>query len=217
MVKCPACGAKNPNYIIYCGKCGQEIPDSLRKAAEAEPELEPAETAAVPTGQPSAAPPAVAPEATKKCNWCGTYNKTSANFCSYCGRDPYRVTPYEAGTSWEVPEESPKTSAPLIGGILAILAGVLALGQGIIYSMASDIAYTAGYVGGGYLCACGGLDILFGLASVVGGIFAIQRKHFSLALIGGILGMLGLGLVVGFVVGLIAVILIAVSRVEFED
>jgi ribosomal protein L40E len=218
MVKCPACGARNPNYVIYCGKCGQEIPEALRKAVEEEPEPPRTETTSIPVSEPSVVPPVAVPqEATKKCNWCGTYNKTSASVCSKCGRDPYRITPYDAGTAWEPPQESPNTSTPLIGGILAIIAGILALGQGVIYVLADQIAITLGYDIGGFICACGGIDILFGLASLVGGIFAIQRKHFALALIGAILGMLGLGLVIGFLLGLIAVIMIAISRVEFED
>lgn len=219
MVKCPKCGAKNPNYIIYCGKCGEQIPEDLRRAAEAEPEPEPAQTASVPVPtSPTPGPAAPAQEATKRCNWCGTYNKTSASFCSNCGRDPYRVTPYDAGTAWEPIQESPRSGVPLIGGILAILAGILALGQGVIYAMANEIATTQGFTEiAGSLCVCSGIDILFGLASVVGGIFAIQRKHFALALIGAILGMLGIGFVIGALFGLIALVLIAVSKAEFED
>ncbi|MCU0852058.1 MAG: zinc ribbon domain-containing protein [Thermoplasmata archaeon] len=217
MAKCPSCGTMNPNYIIYCGKCGQEIPEAIRKAAESEPESATAETASTSAIQQPTVAPVASQEATKKCNWCGTYNKTSANFCSNCGRDPYRVSPYDAGSAWEPPQESPNTSAPLIGGILAILAGVLSLGQGVIYSVASDIAYTMGYDAGGFLCMCGGLGILFGLASIVGGIFSIQRKNFGLAVIGAVLGMIGFGFVIGFLLGLIAVILIAISRVEFRD
>ena len=101
---------------------------------------------------------------------------------------------------------------------MALLAGVLALGQGIIYAMANEIAVTQGFTDvAGSLCMCSGLDILFGLASIVGGIFAIQRKYFALALIAAILGMLGLGFVIGALIGLIALILIAVSKAEFED
>jgi hypothetical protein len=98
---------------------------------------------------------------------------------------------------------------------LAILAGVLALGQGVLY-VSVDAAVSA-YIptGTGMLCLCGGLDIVFGLASLAGGIMALKRTSFGLALLGAILGMLGFGFLIGALLGLIAVILIAVSRQDF--
>jgi len=96
---------------------------------------------------------------------------------------------------------------------LAIIGGILALGQGLLYVI---VGSSVTGVAPPSLCFCGGLDIVFGAASIAGGAYAMQAKSFVLALVGAILGMLGLGLLVGFVFGLIATILIAVSRGEFQ-
>lgn len=97
---------------------------------------------------------------------------------------------------------------------MAILAGVLALGQGILWAGVSSAA--AAYIPTGALCLCGGVDMIFGLASIAGGIMALKRTSFGLALLGAILGMLGFGFLIGALLGLIAVILIAVSRNDFD-
>jgi len=77
----------------------------------------------------------------------------------------------------------------LIGG------GVLAVGS------------SAFLFGGGVLC--GAVLLVLGIIAILGGIFAIQRKNFALALIGGIF-------VVPSILGLIGLILIAVSKDEFK-
>ncbi len=139
--------------------------------------------------------------------------------CPHCHEDPSYVTPgsipsdsdyYKTDYDYE-PSKS-ASGAVIGGGILAILAGVLALGQGILYASVS----AAVYVPTGAVCLCGGIDILFGLASLAGGIMALKRTSFTLALLGAILGMLGFGFLIGALFGLIAVILIAVSRNDFD-
>ncbi len=102
----------------------------------------------------------------------------------------------------------------IAGAIFAILAGLLALGQGIIYASVS--AAVPSYIPTGSLCFCGTLDILFGLASLAAGVLCLRRSSFGLALLGAILGMIGLGFLFGALLGFIAVILIAVSRNEFD-
>lgn len=94
---------------------------------------------------------------------------------------------------------------------MAILAGVLAIGQGLLYLAGASLIT----LGSGFLCVCGGLDFLFGAASVMAGLYAIKRENFAAAIIGAILGMLGIGFLIGFVFGLLAVIFIAISQKEF--
>ena len=62
----------------------------------------------------------------------------------------------------------------------------------------------------------GGVFVVFGIIAILGGIFAIQRKHFAIALVGAIFGLIGIGFVIGSVLGLIGLILIAVGRKEFD-
>ncbi len=217
-VKCPACGEENPSYVIYCGRCGEEIPEGIRRAAKDEPEPPPVASDQSP--ESPAKPAGTEREPMIKCAWCGTENRASARYCSYCGKNPVGGFPSTSSVeSYEEPflyERKESSGALVAGGVFAVLAGVLALGQGIIYMAAESIAASL-YGPTGFLCFCGGLDIIFGLAAIGAGIFAFQRRHFGLAVVGALLGMLGLGLLIGFVFGLIALIIIAVSREHFEQ
>lgn len=64
--------------------------------------------------------------------------------------------------------------------------------------------------GGGLGVACGVIVLILGVLAILGGIFAIQRKSFALALIGAIF-------TIPSILGLIGLILIAVSRDEFNS
>jgi len=64
----------------------------------------------------------------------------------------------------------------------------------------------------GVLAVCGGILMVVGIIALLGGIFAIQRKHFGLAVLGGILSLGGF-----FILGLIGLILVAVSKDEFTN
>ncbi|MBN1678611.1 MAG: zinc ribbon domain-containing protein [Candidatus Thermoplasmatota archaeon] len=212
MVKCPSCGSDNPTHVSFCGRCGAAIPYDLRMAAQNEPV----------TSAPQEQTPDSVPM--KKCNWCGELNKWNANYCTNCGRDPHGQ-PYLHAASRSGPSSSHygyvgrrrKSGLPVAGGILAILAGVLALVQGLLYLVVESVVFDIGGVGTGSLCFCGGLDIVFGLASFASGILAIQRRNFWLSILGAVLGMLGLGFLIGALFGLLGLILIAVSREEFSS
>jgi hypothetical protein len=96
------------------------------------------------------------------------------------------------------------SSLPLVGGILILLASLGYLGIGAIVVAGSSVAL----VGEGV--ACGGVLLVLGIISILGGIFAIQKRHWAIALIGGIF-------VIPSVLGLIGLILVAVSRESFSD
>jgi hypothetical protein len=64
----------------------------------------------------------------------------------------------------------------------------------------------------GILAACGAIMLLLGLIGLLGGIFAIQRKHFGIAVLGGVLALPG-----WFIPALVGLILVAVSKDEFEN
>jgi len=109
-----------------------------------------------------------------------------------------------------------KTRKSIIGGILAIVSGVLGL--------LGAINYTVGF---GDIRGLGKGDmppfvpsIIFGMPvpsiiiavlALVGGVFAITRKRWRWALAGAIAATLSL-----ILLGIPAVILIAISRDEFE-
>lgn len=110
-----------------------------------------------------------------------------------------------------------KTAMPVAGGALVLIAGILGLGQGAVLFLPG--AALAGIPGGESLAAilaiCGGIFVIFGLVAIVGGIMAVQRKMWGLALVGSILGLLALGFILGSVLSLVGLILIAISKKEF--
>ncbi len=108
------------------------------------------------------------------------------------------------------PAQKKETAMPLIGGILILIGGIieLLLGAGMVVGGSALFGLTLG--GSGGLVVCGVIVVIVGIVAVLGGIFAIQRRNFTLAIIGGILSMIG-------VLGLIGLILVAVSKDEFRD
>lgn len=218
MARCPGCGKDNPGYVIYCGHCGKEIPADARKASEQQLESNETTETGIPVERPRE--PTLSsmkrPAEIVTCAYCGADQESGLLRCPSCGKNP--KGPWEDDSDYLAdggPASRDSSSGSLLaGGVLAIIAGVLAFGQGLLYVVVGGaVSYLPG---AGSLCLCGGLDILFGLGSIAGGVFAIQRKHFALALLGAVVGMLGIGLLIGFLLGLIALILIAVSRNEFE-
>jgi hypothetical protein len=138
-------------------------------------------------------------QTTRNCVSCGRTISWDANVCPYCGHD-YR------GTMAGVPQKK-ETAMPTIGGILIILASLVYLVGGGIVTAGSSFFIT---MGGGAGVICGVGLLVLGIISFLGGIFAIQRKNFAIALIGGIF-------VVITVIGLIGLILVAVSKDEFSN
>ena len=59
--------------------------------------------------------------------------------------------------------------------------------------------------------ACGAILIVVAIIALLGGIFAVQRKNFGFAVVGGILSLGG-----WFIPGLIGLILVAISKDEFR-
>lgn len=143
------------------------------------------------------------------CVQCGKPIAQDANVCPYCGKD-YRVQ--------AAPAAKKKTVMPLVGGILIVVGGVLALlaGIGLVASVGAFDSLMLVDVEGvdmleDLLTACGILFIIFGLVGLLGGVFAIMRKHFGLAILGGIFALFG-----WFLPALIGLILVGMSKEEFE-
>ena len=143
------------------------------------------------------------------CVQCGKSIAMDANVCPYCGKD-YRV---QAG-----PPAKKKTVMPVIGGIMILVGGVLSLvaGIGLVASVGAFDSLMLVDVEGvdmleDLMTACGIIFIILGLIGVLGGVFAIMRKHFGLAILGGVFALAG-----WFIPALIGLILVGVSKDEFE-
>lgn len=153
----------------------------------------------------------------RQCVTCGRTIDWNANVCMYCGHD-FRVAPG--------PPPKQTTSKPLIGGILLILAGVAALAMAVMFIALDPTDFESyGYDPSEYemslseidevLGVCGAIGLVMSIVAMIGGLFAVMRKSFAFAIIGGICGIVGFGFVVGAILALVGIILIAMSRSEF--
>ena len=119
-----------------------------------------------------------------------------------------------------------KSKKPMMAGILMILAFLLAVFNAASFlfldinvgnvedqvgeQISSDLVNTV-------LNVCGAITLIFGLFLLVGGIFAIKRVHWMIALIGSILGIFTIGpMFAGSILSLIALILLFLAKDEFK-
>jgi hypothetical protein len=138
-----------------------------------------------------------------------------ANVCQHCGHD-FRAP---------VPVEKKKTALPVIGGALLIVAGMMGLLMGgvLLAIDVDDLDQWGVDVAGvtdvleDILTVCGAIVIILSLIVILGGFFGVTRKHWGIAIVGGVLGLFIIGpMMLGSLIALIGLILIAVSRKEFE-
>lgn len=122
-------------------------------------------------------------------------------------------------------QQSKPSSLPLIAGIFLIIAGLLGL-----FTWASALALDSSMIENvlppdspisaeqlqSFLMTCGIIGAVLSIFVLVGGIVALKRKAWGLALIGGILGLFTIGpMLLGSVLSLIGLILVVISRKEF--
>ena len=114
-----------------------------------------------------------------------------------------------------------RTPMPIVAGILDIISGVLSLLAFLGLLIAS---ITTGWVAvdlAGWIPGMGiavtvvvvltVVSFIVGSLALVGGIYALQRKNWGLALTGSVFALVPL-----FALGLAAIILTAISKNEFE-
>jgi len=116
------------------------------------------------------------------------------------------------------PPPPEKTALPVAGGALLLVAGILAIINAIIIiAFMGSIGIMAMPGFAEMMVVCGIVLLILSLVAIIGGIFAIQRKSWGIALLGAILGLFTLGpLFVSSILSLIALILIAISKKEFS-
>jgi len=138
---------------------------------------------------------------------------------------------------------SNKSSYPTIAGILLLLAGALGIISGIYYAYIGSIftnlmdyypdittlpeyenitISTPGFYDSfgivqGIFIICGVIVIIFSIFALIGGLASIKRKMWGLALACAVLGLFSIGFIfISSILSLIALILIAISKKEFE-
>jgi len=122
------------------------------------------------------------------------------------------------------------SSKPLIAGIFLIIAGLLGI---FIWSMVlafdpseldplmlqnilpADSPISLEQLQS-ILLTCGIIGCILSIFALAGGIVAVKRKAWGLAIVGGILGLFTIGYFLGSIMSLIGLILIFISRKEFQ-
>jgi hypothetical protein len=139
-------------------------------------------------------------------------------------------TPNETSINDYNPEQNQQprqpSSKPLIAGILLIIAGLLglftwssalAMDSSIIQNvLPADSPITVEQLQS-FLTTCGIIGAVLSIFTLAGGIVAMKRKAWGLAVIGGVLGLFTIGpMLLGSVLSLIGLILVAISRKDFQ-
>jgi hypothetical protein len=102
-----------------------------------------------------------------------------------------------------------KTWKPTVGGILAIVAGALQVIMGIAVAAVGGIG--GAFIGMGWLSAIGAPLIILGVIAIVGGIYALKRRIWGLALAGSICALIG-----PWILGIPAIVFVALGKGEFK-
>ena len=121
-------------------------------------------------------------------------------------------------------------SKSLIAGILLILAGILAIVNWALVATSDISTFTdisqlqeispeiSIETIEGFLSICASIGIIISIITILSGIFTIKTKIWTLSIIGGILGLFLIGpILISSILSLIALILILLSRKEFNN
>ena len=104
-----------------------------------------------------------------------------------------------------------KTWKPTAAGVLAIVAGALTILTALALSLLMPIAATHRYTMAP-IAAFGVLWLVTGIVAIIGGIFALRRRHWGLALAGAICALFP----PATLLGILSTVFVALSRDEFE-
>lgn len=109
-----------------------------------------------------------------------------------------------------------KTWKPTTAGVLCILAGAADVILGILILVAGGIVRQVLELTGmgwlvGLVMVIGPVWIVLGIVAIVGGIYALRRRVWGLALTGSICALSGCSLF-----GILAIIFVALARPEFD-
>ncbi|HER45615.1 MAG TPA: DUF4064 domain-containing protein [Thermoplasmatales archaeon] len=140
------------------------------------------------------------------------------------------TAPYENSISdsalYQTPEQKKQSTLPLIAGIFLLIAGLLglftwssalALDSSMIESvLPADAPVTVEQLQS-LLTICGIIGCILSVFTLAGGIVALKRKAWGLAVVGGILGLFTIGpFLVASIIALIGLLLVIVSRKDFQ-
>ena len=103
-----------------------------------------------------------------------------------------------------------KTWKPTTAGILCIVAGSFAVIGGLVAGLI--VSLVGGFLGLPWTGVFGIPSLIFGIIAIVGGIYALRREVWGLALAGAICALIG----PWFILGLLAIIFVSLGKGEFK-
>jgi hypothetical protein len=107
----------------------------------------------------------------------------------------------------------------IIAGILLVVGAASIIGQSaytFVVGTAVSVVPIIGDAMASIVYVCAAIVLVFGIIALLGGIFAITGKSWTIALVGSVLALISGGYYwIGSIMGLAALILIAISRDEF--
>ena len=114
-----------------------------------------------------------------------------------------------------------KTWKPTAAGILTIISGFLGLLIAIALAVGLGIAGTLvgmipGFPGAWLLAAVAVPGIILSIVAIVGGIYAIKRSAWGLALAGAICALLFTLPFLGWILAILAIIFVSLGKREFS-
>jgi hypothetical protein len=141
----------------------------------------------------------------------GTYGNQAYRFAPPPPQYAY-PPPYAYPYPYPRPVKPSNPMLPVAGGILVIISGIISILWMAIIWGGPDFFW---FWGGQTICLI--IGFLFPVIAIIGGMFAVMRRAFPIALIGAILSMLSSGLFgVSLLLGLIGLILIALGHDTFR-
>lgn len=185
---CPHCGASNPAVVSFCQYCARAFQPPVPVAPR---------------------PPAE--RSGRTCWQCGAAVGLYDGSCPKCGCD-------FSDPSLEISESARPSQKPVAAAVMFAGAGVLDLISALRILTYDGYIPDYGVDVSGFLGVCGTLILIFGCCALFAAFMSYRRERFSLTLVAGTLGMLGVGPVyLGSVLAFIGIIVVAMARNEFSD
>ena len=145
------------------------------------------------------------------CMNCGAKPMAGTSFCPGCGASTTPLTDICTKCGVRVAKAfKEKTWKPTTAGILSIIAGAIGV---IVGTLVAAIGGIIGrFFGIGWPGLFGAPSIVLGIIAIVGGIYALRRRLWGLALAGSICALAG----PWAILGVLAVVFVVLGKEEFE-
>ena len=132
---------------------------------------------------------------------------------SYPAYPPPYAYPYPYPPYMQPHDPMRNKKMPVVGGVLCIISGSVGLFWLIpAWGSGGSLWF------GGEFWFCVVIQLVLSILAIIGGIFAMMRRMFAIAIIGAICAILAGGILfaITFTIGLLALILIAIGKESFQ-